>query len=117
MSTKENMSILFDKFESFIKSQTIVGKEIKIGEVSILPLSDVSFIIGGGGGEDNDEGIGIAAKATPTSLLIVNSCEVKLLPIRKGSSFDAIIESVPNLIDKLSALDIDKDKIPVNLKK
>ncbi len=107
MSTKENINTLFEKFENFIKSQTITGEEIKLGNVTIIPFSNISFSMGGGGANEKNEkggdGLGMAAKATPTSILVVNSNDVKLIPIRKGSSFDTILEMVPSLVDKLSS--------------
>ncbi len=106
MSAKENMNVLFEKFEKFIKSQTIIGQEITIGDVTIIPIASITLAIGAGGSngdnKDSGDGAGIAAKATPTALLVVNGSDVKLLPIRKGSSFESLLESVPNLIEKIS---------------
>jgi len=110
MNINENVNVLFDKFEQFIKSQTIVGQEIKVGNVTIIPLASISFGIGAGGGdgtanESAGGGSGICAKATPTALLVVNGDDVNLVPIRKGSSFESLIESVPALIDKIKSMD------------
>lgn len=109
MRTNEDLNILFDKFENFIKSETIIGKEIKIGDVTIIPLASISFGLcsGGGNGGDNSgnngggSGSAIAAKATPTALLIINGDNVNIISIKKGNSFESLLESIPNLIDKL----------------
>lgn len=115
MNINENVNVLFEKFEQFIKSQTIVGQEIKIGNVTIIPLASISFSIGagGGGGKSNEGsggGSGICAKATPTALLVVNGDDVNLVPIRKGSSFESLIEAVPALIDKIKSMS-DKEEV------
>ncbi|MBI9013698.1 MAG: sporulation protein [Clostridiales bacterium] len=115
MNIQENVNVLFERFEQFIKSQTIVGQEIKIGNVTIIPLANISFGIGAGGGTGKDTegsggGSGICAKATPTALLVVNGDDVNLVPIRKGSSFESLIESVPALIDKLKTIKDDETK-------
>lgn len=106
MKTTENLEVMFDRFESFIKNETIVGKEIKIGDVSIIPLASISFGLGTGAGGNPTEGeaggSGIFAKATPTAILVVNGAETNLIPIRKGSSFDSLLQSVPALVEKLS---------------
>ncbi len=112
MSTKENMNVLFEKFEKFIKSQTIIGQEIKIGEVTIIPIASVTLAIGGGGGNESaGDGAGIAAKATPTALLVVTGSDVKLIPIRKGSSFESLLENVPNLIEKIAEKSNEKKEV------
>ncbi len=115
MNINENVNVLFERFEQFIKSQTIVGQEIKIGNVTIIPLANISFGIGAGGGtgketEGSGGGSGICAKATPTALLVVNGDDVNLVPIRKGSSFESLIDSVPALIDKLKSIKDDEAK-------
>lgn len=111
MNTKENIDILFEKFENFIKSQTIVGQEIKIGDITIIPLASISFGLGSGGGSGDESngsggegsGSGIAAKATPTAILVINGEDVNLVPIRKGNSFESLLDSIPSLIDKIKS--------------
>ncbi len=108
MSINENINVLFDRFESFIKNETIVGQEIKVGEVTIIPMANISFGLGagsgGGSGIEEGGGTGMFARATPTALLVVQGSDVNLIPIRKGSSFDGLLESVPGLIEKLSKM-------------
>jgi len=105
---KENIDVLFERFESFIKNQTIVGQEIKVGDVTIIPLANITFGMGTGGSQGtsdkpNEGGAGMFAKAAPTGLLVINGSDVNLVPIRKGSSFDNLLESVPALVEKLAA--------------
>lgn len=110
MNINENINVLFEKFESFIKNQTIIGQEIKIGNVSIIPIASISFGLGAGGGVtkgSNDDadggGSGMFAKATPTALLVITGDDVNLVPVRKGSSFEGLLDSVPALVEKLKA--------------
>jgi len=118
MNIQENVNALFEKFEQFVKSQTIVGQEIKVGNVTIIPLASISFGLGAGGGSGKDEsghggdggGSGIAAKATPTALLVVNGDDVNLVPIRKGSSFETLLDAVPALVDKLKDMKFNEEK-------
>ncbi len=110
MSTKENINVLFEKFESFIKSQTIIGEKIQLGDTIIIPLSNITFALGGGGQDKQSDSLAIAAKATPASILVVKGTDVKLMPIKKGSAFDSLLENIPNLIDKLETLESKTDK-------
>ena len=115
MSIKENVNVLFERFEQFIKAETIVGQEIKIGNVTIIPLASITFGFGAGtgdgkGNEPSGGGLGFSAKATPTALLVVTGDDVNLVPIRKGSSFESLIEAVPALIDKLKDMNDNKEE-------
>lgn len=121
MNIKENIDVLFERFESFIKNQTIIGQEIKVGDVTIIPMANISFGLGTGGGsgstEGNGGGSGMFAKATPAALLVIQNGEVNLVPIRKGSSFDNLLESVPDLVEKLAAQNENKNKKKETVKK
>jgi len=117
MNIKENIDVLFERFESFIKNQTIIGQEIKVGDVTIIPMANISFGLGTGGGTGSTDGntgdgggSGMFAKATPAALLVIQDGQVNLIPIRKGSSFDSLLESVPALVEKLSAQSKKEDK-------
>lgn len=46
----ENMNHIFDKLESFLKTKTVVGEAMQIGDVTIVPFIDISFGLGTGGG-------------------------------------------------------------------
>lgn len=117
MNIQENINVLFEKFEAFIQNKTIVGEEIKIGDITIIPMASISFGLGVGGGSGKDPdgnagdggGSGLFAKATPTALLVINGSDVNLVPIRKGSSFEGLLESVPALVDKLKSMKKDEE--------
>lgn len=112
MNIQENVNVLFERFEAFIQNKTIVGQEIKIGDVTIIPMASISFGLGVGGGTGKDSdgsggdggGSGLFAKATPTALLVINGDDVNMVPIRKGSSFEGLLESVPALVEKLKGM-------------
>lgn len=112
MNIQENINVLFERFEAFIQNKTIIGQEIKIGEITIIPMASISFGLGVGGGTGKDSdgsggdggGSGLFAKAVPTALLVIQNNEVNLVPIRKGSSFEGLLESVPALVDKLKSM-------------
>ena len=108
-NSKENIGNLFDKFNSFIKSKTIVGEEIKIGPITLIPITDIMFSISSAVGEGKDNGnsgggfAGIAAKATPKAILMVKNGETKLFPIKGCGSFESLLDSVPGLIEKINS--------------
>ncbi|WP_054874872.1 GerW family sporulation protein [Oxobacter pfennigii] len=108
-SVNENLGLLFEKLESFIQSKTIFGESLKIGETTLIPVVDVSFGMGSGGGDGSDPkgnggtggGAGIGAKATPTALIVIKGDNIEVLPIKKSSGLEKLIEMVPQIVDEV----------------
>jgi uncharacterized spore protein YtfJ len=86
----ENVNVLFEKLEEFLKSKTVVGEAIKIGETTIIPFISVSFGLGTGGGDGTDSkgskglggGSGCGAKVTPTAVLIIKGDQTELILLK-----------------------------------
>lgn len=108
-NARQNIDLLFEKFENFLKEKTVIGEPIELGNVTMIPALTVSFGLGDAGGDGNDaKGMkgtgssgGVAARIAPTALIVVKGDEVEVLPISKGYAFERIASMVPDLIDKL----------------
>ena len=104
----ENINNIFEKLESFLKTKTVVGEPMKIGDVTIVPFIDISFGLGTGGGSGIEEkgnqgsggGAGSGGKISPTAILVIKGDQVELLPIKKAGGLDKLIEMVPYIIEK-----------------
>jgi uncharacterized spore protein YtfJ len=105
----ENVNAMFEKLENFLKTKTVVGEPIKIGETTLVPFINISFGIGGGGGAGNDNrgnvgdggGLGTCAKVAPTAVLVIQGDKVELLPIKKFGGLDKLLDMVPGIIEKI----------------
>ena len=42
-SVKENINALCEKLGEFISSKTVVGEAVTVGEITLIPLIEVSF--------------------------------------------------------------------------
>lgn len=65
---------LFKGMDSFVTTKTVVGEAKTVGDVTIVPLADVSFGIGAGafaGDKQNKEGGGLGGRITPSAILII----------------------------------------------
>lgn len=107
-SINESINNIFDKLESFLKTKTVVGEPMKIGDVTIVPFIDISFGLGTGGGSGIEDkgnkgsggGAGSGGKISPTAILVIKGDQIELLPIKKSGGLDKLIEMVPNIIEK-----------------
>lgn len=61
---KENIDILFEKLEKFLKTETVVGQPIVIGDTTLLPIISISFgaATGAGSGSSNGDAKNIAKR-------------------------------------------------------
>ena len=110
---RENLEALFGKLEKFLKTETVVGQPIVIGETTIVPIVSITFgcATGAGEGTGNDpksgsgsgagSGLSSGAKITPTAVLVIQNNEVTLLPVKDKSGLENLLNKVPDLMDKM----------------
>lgn len=117
------MSSTMQKIREMVDVNTIVGQPIEAGEVTIIPVSKVSFGFASGGSDfatknqrpeaDNafGGGSGAGVNIMPIAFLIVKGDSVRMMPIAPppGSTVDRVVEMVPEVIDKVTGF-IDKQK-------
>lgn len=107
---KESIDTIFSNFEKFIKTETVVGQPIVVGEVTLVPIISVSFGCGAGGGKGSDNksidsngaGGGGGAKITPNAIVVIKKDEVSMLPVKTKNNLEALIEMVPEIVTKVS---------------
>ena len=109
---KKQVDSLMSGMENFVNSKTVVGEAIHVEDTIILPLVDVSFGLGAGASEGNKAGDtknlgagGLGAKISPSSILVINHGQVRLVNIKHQDSLTKIIDLVPDLMDRFKAKD------------
>ncbi len=112
MAVEDLMNEVVTQLEKMITTKTIVGEPITAAGKTVIPISKVSFGFGSAGGEGKhgDEGGfggggGGGAKIEPVAFLVISEEEVKLVGMKgKGLDIEKIIESVPELVEKVKSL-------------
>ena len=107
---KESFDSLFGNLEKFIKTETVVGQPIVVGEVTLVPIISVMFGCGTGGGTGSDNkgmtgngaGGGGGARITPNAILVIKKDEVTMLPIKGKNNLDNLINMVPDIVSKIN---------------
>ncbi|MBW9171391.1 sporulation protein [Clostridium estertheticum] len=111
LNMTENAEALFSNLERFLKTETVVGEAIIVGETTLIPLITVSFGCGTGGGTGNTlkdgegtgGGLGAGAKITPTAILVIKDGSVTMLSIKGKCNLENLIQMVPGLVSKVSS--------------
>ena len=119
------MVTAMNSIQDMIDVNTIIGEPIETSNnIIIIPISKVSFGFAAGGSEfkgetvdeytkkDKEEaiqyrlpfggGAGAGVSINPIAFLVVQSNNVKLLPVSHSSSIDKLLDYVPELMDKLN---------------
>ena len=118
----ELMEETMPRIRQAVDANTIVGQPIQAGEVTIIPVSKVSFGFGTGGSELDGKGPqphpfggggGAGVKVTPVCFLVVSGTNVRVLPTAPypESSLDRVLDLIPDAVGKVSEfLEKKKDK-------
>lgn len=104
-----SLELVFNKLENFLKTETVIGEPIAIGEITLIPIITVSFGCSGGSGQGKDSkgsdgaggGLGVGAKVSPDAMLVIKDGEVSILPIKQKHNLEKLIDMVPELIKKI----------------
>lgn len=118
MELKENLNAIFEKLEKFFQTETVVGEPITVGQVTLLPIIDVTFGLGAGGGSGKDGkgndgtggGAGVGAKIAPNSILIIKGEEVSIISLKDRGSLEKVLELVPDLVNKFTRVKEEKSE-------
>lgn len=114
-NVNESLETLFSHLQKFLRTETVVGEPIAVGETTLIPIITVSFGCGGGGGGGTDDkgsggtgtGVGVGARITPDAILVIKDEQVSLLPIKNKSGLDKLVNMVPEIVKKIK---LKKDK-------
>jgi len=116
------METAMQKMRELIDANTIVGEPITTADgVTLIPVSKLSFGFVGGGSDIPSKqdkngfggGTGAGVHITPVAFIIVKGEEIEMLYVTPTAmtSVDRIIETVPDVIDKITDfMSKDKDK-------
>lgn len=117
------MTTAMNSIQDMIDVNTIIGEPIEtFNNITIIPISKVSFGFAAGGseftGETIDEytkkekeeeiqyrlpfggGSGAGVSINPIAFLIVQNDNIKLIPVSHASAIDKLLDYVPDLIEK-----------------
>ncbi len=118
-SIKSIMDVTMEKIRAMVDADTVIGDPIQVDDVTLIPVSKVSFGLATGGSDFPSKstqstlfggGGGAGVSITPVAFLAVSNGNVKMLQIYKQNSpTDKALALVPDLFDRICGL-FKKDK-------
>ncbi len=112
MAMTENvLETMYNKLDKFLKTETVIGEPMELGEIKLIPIVTASFGLGGGLGEENKDsgkseggGGGLGCRISPDAILVIKGDKVELIKLQGKRSLDKLFEMMPELIEKVEAL-------------
>jgi uncharacterized spore protein YtfJ len=111
---QEILSMIGGRLDEVATGDVVVGSPIKLGSVTLYPVSRISIGLGGGGGSGTEAlkgaapasgtggGAGGGAKARPVAVLVFSEEGVSVLPISDGKGkLEQIFDKIPELVERL----------------
>lgn len=109
----QTVGSLFNGMDGLLTTKTVVGEPTKIGDTIILPLVDVNFGVAAGAfakeGTKNSAAGGLGGKMSPSAVLVIQNGTAKMVSVKEGDAVSKIIDMVPEIVDKITAIVKGKD--------
>ena len=109
--TQNVLETMYNKLDKFLKTETVIGEPMELGEIKLIPIVTASFGMGGGIGEENKEsgkseggGGGLGCRISPDAILVIKGSEVELVNLDGKGSLDKLFEVMPELIGKVGGM-------------
>ena len=112
-SIKSIMDVTMDKLRAMVDANTIIGDPIVVGDVTLLPVSKVSFGLATGGSDFPSKtqsglfggGGGAGVTIAPVAFIAVSDGNVKMMPVyNELSSAEKAFAMAPDVIERAKEL-------------
>ena len=107
------MEIATEKLRAMVDADTIIGTPLTVGNITLIPVSKISFGLATGGSDFPTKGSGTVfgggggagMTISPVAFIAINGDSVHMMPVySEMNSVDKAINMAPELIDKVKGL-------------
>ena len=107
------MDTTMEKLRAMVEADTIIGTPVVVGNITLIPVSKVSFGLATGGSDFPNKngqelfggGGGAGVTVNPVAFICVNGENVHMMPVyNQMGTIDKAINMAPELIDKVKSL-------------
>lgn len=120
------MNLTMEKIRGMMDANTVIGKPIEVGDVTVVPVCKISIGYGSGGtdfAQKNQKpenpnafggGAGMGVSIIPISFLVIENGNVRSISVEQqpATPVDKVIDLVPNVMDKVTTMVGKKKDMP-----
>ena len=113
------MNVTMEKIRALVDSGTVVGDPIVVNDITMIPISKVSFGLASGGSDFPRKtpgenlfggGGGAGATVTPVGFLVIKGSDVRMVNVNYNeSSVERAVSAVPDVVERITSI-FKKDK-------
>ena len=107
------MQILLDRLRDLVQTDTVIGKPIEAGGITLIPISRISVGFGAGGstkGGGSSQGGAGGVKVEPLGFVVIAGGKAQILPVRADEpAFYKLVDLLPDVWDTVRSF-LDKGK-------
>ena len=109
MAIEDMVRTMLHELREIVKTETVVGEPVVIGDITMIPVSKISFGFGAGGGQGKkDDGNSGTGGGGSVAFIVIQKGKAQLLPIEdKSMSLTDLLKYAPDVLEKIKAF---KDK-------
>ncbi len=108
MSVENLIRAMMQEFRQIVKTETVVGEPLTVGDTIIVPVSKISFGFGAGGGGKADEaegggsGTGGGASVEPVAFIVIRDGKAQLMRVEEQDiSMKGLLNLAPDILKKV----------------
>ena len=110
---KSLMDVTMEKLRAMVDADVITGTPIEVGNITLIPVSRVSFGLATGGSDFPSKtqgqlfggGGGAGVTVVPIAFMVISGDNVKMMPVyNEVSSIEKAITMAPEIIEKAKEL-------------
>ena len=109
------------ELHQIVKTETVIGEPLQTGNITIIPVSKISFGFAAGSGkkEHSQSGTGGGATVEPIAFLVIDeNGKIQVTPISdRETSIGQLVELVPEAFDKIKRFVEKRRSDPTNVQK
>ena len=116
---KPLMEVTMDKLRAMVDADIMTGKPIVVGDITMVPVSRVSFGLATGGSDLPTKtgmelfggGSGAGVTVVPVAFIVISDGNVRMMPVyNELSSLEKAVSMAPELVERAKGLFSKKDK-------
>lgn len=105
-SISEPMDVLFGHLEKMLKAKTVFGEPITVGDVTLIPVVDITFGAGSGGAQEKSErgqgaGGGAGARIAASAVIVVRQSQVQVMKLKNAAPLERLLDFVPDILQSV----------------
>jgi uncharacterized spore protein YtfJ len=108
LSFSQNIETLFSDLHNFVKTDSVIGEPVNVGDKTLVPLMSVTLGYGstGMGKMPNNNtnistGLGLGARISTNAVMVIEKDGVSMLPVSEKSTMGQLMDKIPQALSSM----------------